>query len=251
MSIVLSTLEFDVLWECERLPGRHVAIDVPSPGRTYAERDELVADALAGLAERGLASGKRVTPELADWLNLLASPQVSVDGWVWTDHEIKALAAASGGEALLAVVDRAQVWLIPTRETALAEAAVSFTGEMPAGPGRSVSLPTDVLREADSVAAGDPAKLSVELSRLGVSDVDANLLAGMVGGMTTRGQFGAERVRRNQRVRADRVVAFHDTSGGRYVYLAKANPDGRSWSTVTPADNTLLARSVWELLDEL
>ena len=30
-SVVLSTLEFDVLWELERLPVRHVALDVLSP----------------------------------------------------------------------------------------------------------------------------------------------------------------------------------------------------------------------------
>ena len=34
MSLVLSALEFDVLWESFELPRRHVALDVPSDGTT-------------------------------------------------------------------------------------------------------------------------------------------------------------------------------------------------------------------------
>jgi hypothetical protein len=34
-AIVLSKLEFDVLWESEKLPAKHEALTVPSPGRTH------------------------------------------------------------------------------------------------------------------------------------------------------------------------------------------------------------------------
>jgi hypothetical protein len=47
------------------------------------------------------------------------------------------------------------------------------------------------------------------------------------------------------------VVAFHDTPDGRYGYLARPNASGQSWSTITPADNTMLATWVWDLLDEV
>ena len=60
--MVLSTLEFDVLWESERLPRKHVALDVPSPGRTHSERARLVAGAMAGLRGRGLVEGDRAMP---------------------------------------------------------------------------------------------------------------------------------------------------------------------------------------------
>ena len=85
-TVVLSTLEFDVLWERERLPRKHEALGVPSPGKTHTERAELVAEALDALKHRGLSDGERATPELADQLSLLAHPQVSIDSWVWTDH---------------------------------------------------------------------------------------------------------------------------------------------------------------------
>lgn len=251
-TVVLSTLEFDVLWERERLPRKHEALGVPSPGKTHTERARLVADTLATLQQRGLSDGERADPELAELLGLLAHPRICLDSWVWTDHRISSLAVVSGNSALLAAIDGPEVWLIPARDTALAEAAVSVAGETAAGPGYSVSVPTDVLMAADKAASGDPRAFGAALKRGGVPVSDAKMLANMVGGMRLRGQFGAARVQRDQRmVRADRVVAFHDTTYGRYVYLAKPNNDGRMWSTITPADNQRLATCVRELLDEI
>lgn len=251
-SVVLSALEFDVVWESQRFPRRHVALDVPSPGVTRNQRAELVATAWAGLAERGLATGGRVDAELADRLALLAYPERSVDGWIWADREIRGLAAQAGREAMLGVVDRGEVWLIPARDSSFVEAAVSMAGECPGGRGRSVSVPLDVLRAADVAAGGDPKSLIVELTELDVPLGKAQVLAGMFAGMVSRGQFGAERtVNGRAGRRADRVVAFHDTESGRYLYLTRPAADGRLWATVTPADNRTLATAVWELLDEV
>lgn len=251
-TVKLSTLEFDVLWERERLPRTHEALAVPSPGKTHTERARLVGKALAELQARGLVAGERATGDLLDRLHLLARPQVCLDSWVWSDREIRALTVATGNQALLAVVERDEVWLIPARDTALAESAVSVCGEAPAGPGLSVSVPTDVLTAADAEAHGDSRELAAALMRRGVANSDAKNLAGMVTGMDLRGQFGANRLQRDGRLaRAGRVVAFHDTPQGRYAYLAKPNNDGRSWSTVTPADNRRLAMLVNELLDEV
>jgi hypothetical protein len=251
-SVVLSTLEFDVLWESERLPPRHVALDVPSPGRTHTERAELRKQAFDALERRGLAKKDRAVAELTDWLNLLAHPQVSIDGWVWTDHEIKALAVAAGDDGLLAVVEPTEVWLIPARVTALADAAVSIAGVQPAGRGFSVSVDSDLLVAADAKADGNPHTMANLLRDKGVSVMDAKGLAAMLSGMGTRGQFGAERRQRDRQLRrAGRVVAFHDTPEGRYAYLTRPNDAGRTWSTITPADNALLATFVRELLEEL
>lgn len=251
-TIVLSKLEFDVLWEHEKLPPKHEALTVPSPGRTHTERRQLVAQAFAGLEERGLVSRDRAAPELLDWLNLLAYPQLAIDSWVWTDHRISSLAVVAGSSALLAAVDGPEVWLIPARKTAIAEAAVSVAGDVIAGPGLSVSVPTDVLTAADAEARGDTREFAAALSRAGVSGPDAKTMADMVREMNVRGQFCVTRMQRDQRMhRADRVVAFHDTPRGRYVHLAKPTADGRMWSTVTPADNRLLASCVQELMAEV
>ena len=252
MSVVLSALEFDVVWESERLPDRHVALDVPSPGKTHSERAELVRQAWKTLEARGLAEAGRANPELVDRLEVLAHPHVSIDCWVWAGREVKAFAAQAGRSAQLAVVDEGQVWLIPARDTALAESAVSVAGEMAAGPGRSVSVLNDLVTTADDESHGDTKKFITNLEAKGVALYEAQTLTGMLVGITTRGQFGAERRHRDQRiVRAERVVAFHDTAKGRYADLVKPSPDGRSWCTVSPADNQRLASFVWELLEEI
>jgi hypothetical protein len=238
-TVVLSTLEFDVLWEAQRFPRRHVVLDVPSPGVTTNQRADLVAKAWAALTQRGLADRGR------------AEPERSVDGWVWTDREIRGLAVQVGRQAMLGVVDRDEVWLIPARDSSFVEAAVSMAGECPAGYGRSINLPQDTLYAADVAADGDPKALIMQLEERDVGLGQAQILAGMFAGITGRGQFGAERTTSGRATRrANRVVAFHDTDRGRYLYLTRPSADGRLWATVTPADNRGIANSVWELLDE-
>lgn len=263
-SVVLSALEFDVLWEAEGLPPRHVAVDVPSPGATHTERAKLRGRAWDTLRARDLVRRGSVLPELSDRLHLLARPDLSIDVWVWTDREIKGLAACAdtgdtatdgvdgADDAVLGVVDGSEVWLIPVRRDALAESAVSVAGELSGGVGRSVSVPQNVLRDADAEANAGPERLADGLASRGVPTGDARELAGMCTGIGLRGQFGAECRLRDRRVhRAERVIAFHDTDAGRYRYLRWQDEAGRAWGTVTPADNRQLANSVLELLDEL
>lgn len=250
-SVVLSPLEFDVLWEAERLPARHVALDVPSPGATYGERAALVEQAWESLARRRLARRRQASAELVDLLGLLANPKVSVDLWVWTDRQISGLAVSTGSQALLTVLDGDEVWLIPARDSSLPESAVSVSGDLGAGVGRSVSVPHDVLTAADTEAGGDAKAMVTCLEDRKVPLWQAQELAGMLFGPLARGQFGVQRAGRdgNQR-RAGRVVAFHDTDAGRYLVEVRPDTDGRDWVTVAPADNQLLAQRVWELLAE-
>ena len=247
---VLSRLDFDVLWENERFPRRHVALTVPSPGETHTERTRLVQETWRSLERRGLAERGRATPDVSDDLALLAYPRRAVYGFIWApDRKITLLAASNGGSALMGVVDGDEVWLI--RAESIADAAVSVAGEARPGPGQSISLPTTVLTSADSRAKGDPQRLVTELADENVPLGQAQALAGMVAGMTTRGQFGVETAQGAERPRrAERVVAFHDTPNGRYLHLVKPSADRTQWSTITPADNRLLATSVRELLDE-
>ncbi|TCP54161.1 ESAT-6 protein secretion system EspG family protein [Tamaricihabitans halophyticus] len=251
-NLVLSALEFDVLWESEGLPARHVVLELPSPGTTHAERAKLAAQAWDMLAERGLLHRGKVLPELADRLHLLARPRIGIDVWVWTDREIRALAAATGSDAEVCVVDGDEVWLVPARQSSLADAAVSVAGDVSPGVGCSVSVPFETLREADAEAEGDPHRLVHALQRRRMPTGEAQELAGMFLGMHTRGQFGVERITRDQQAhRAERVVAFHDTDAGRYLYLVAPDRSGRLWATVTPADNQLLATRLWELVREV
>jgi hypothetical protein len=251
-SIVLSALELEILWEVERLPPRHAALEVPSPGTTHGERAELVEQAWASLRARGLARGRNASGELIDMLNLFAHPKIAIDVWIWTDREIKGLAVSFGSQALLGVVDAGEVWLIPAWPGRLAEAAVSVAGELAPGVGQSISVPHDLLVEADAEARGEAKALVTALEDRDVPLWQAQELAGMLVGQEARGQFGVQRAGRDGQLRrADRVVSFYDTDAGRYLFQLGRNTDGRDWATVTPADNQLLARRLWELLDEV
>jgi hypothetical protein len=129
---------------------------------------------------------------------------------------------------------------------------VSVAGETPAGPGRSVNVPHETLVAADAEARGDPLQFADALADRDVSFDDARTLAGMCEDVTVRGQFGVEvAMRGGSPRRASRVVAFHDSGAGRYLHLLRPSPDQRVWSTVTPADNRLLASKVGELFAEL
>lgn len=250
-SLVLSALEFDVLWENSGLPRRHVALDVPSPGTSREERAELVEQAWKSLAARRLARGYRASGELTDMLHLLARPQVGVDVWVWAEREIRGRAVSLRGQALLAVVDAGEVWLIPATEDGLAEAAVSVTGELGPGIGQTVSIPHETLVSADAAARGDAKTLVTALEDRGVPLWEAQELSGMLLGQEARGQFGAERTGRDGIARrAGRVVAFYDTDAGRYLFQLGKGADRRDWATVTPADNALLVERIRELVAE-
>lgn len=251
-TVVLSALEFDVAWEAEELPGKHLAVDVPSPGSTHTERSALVADAWRTMDERGLVRRGKLDGDLADRLHALAHYDTAIDVWVWEDRQISGVAVHTRGYAQLAVLDAGEVWLIPARETALAESAVSVAGEVGAGRGRSVRLPYHAMHQAEQVADGDPERIITPLERSGLPLSEAQMLAVMLTDQRRRGQFGVQR--RNPSGpprRADRVVNFHDTGTGRFVSLIRPSTDGVDWMTVTPADNQRLAGCVWELLEEL
>ncbi|MQA63786.1 MAG: ESX secretion-associated protein EspG [Actinophytocola sp.] len=249
---VLSTLELDVLWEAERLGPRHVALSVPSPGTTHSERAELVEKAWQSLASRGLARQRRASGDLLDLLGLLANPERSVDAWVFSDHRITGLAASNGNHAILGVIDGDECWLIPARASSIAESAVSIAGELPAGVGQSVSVPHQLLVDATAQAGNDAHALVTALQDRGVELFDAQELAGMLLGTTTKGQFGVERENgQGGHVRTPHVVAFHDTDAGRYLVQLERSGDDEDWCTITPADNTVLTMRIWELLEAL
>ncbi|GAA2357076.1 ESX secretion-associated protein EspG [Saccharopolyspora halophila] len=254
--IYLSALEFDVACESERLTDRrHIVLDVPSPGATYAERARLVAGVWDELRQRGLAeTGRdRLDVEFADVLALLDRPQRGIDLRIWADRSIRALACASADAGVLVIVDGDVVEITPIRSGALADAAVSVAGDTPPGPGRAVSLPNDTLRQAASIAGTtDRLAFTDELRAAGIPHSDAADVAAMSAGMTVRGQLGAEaNPDRGRPERAERVVAFHDTEQGRYLHVVRHTGDGRGWSTIAPASNARLAEYAGDLLAEV
>ncbi|MFC5290438.1 ESX secretion-associated protein EspG [Actinokineospora guangxiensis] len=245
-AVELSAVEFDVLGERLGVEEFPVVLRVPSPGRSTAERAALVRAAWDGLARRGLADHPEIDPGLAGMLAVLARPESAVDVRVWGGRETRALAALAGGTAVLAVLTEGALRLREI-DGGLARHAVSVAPPVPAGSGRSVTLPT-----ADLAAAAPAGDLAAALAARGVRGDDARGLGEMIGPLAARGQFGcAHRDRYGRRRRTGRTVSFFDTADGRYVQLVSVNADGVSWTTIAPADRRAMLAHVEELVKEV
>src|SRR5947208_1004044 len=136
--ISLSALEFDVLWEHLRLESMPLAVTVPSPGKTYEERDALVERAWADLEARGLGRPVSVHPDLEYALRILDRPDREVDGRAYVEGTVRLIVAAAGEDAAIAILGEDRVTVRRTAITSLANHAslsVELLPSRPAGPG--------------------------------------------------------------------------------------------------------------------
>ncbi|WP_414639072.1 ESX secretion-associated protein EspG [Actinophytocola sp.] len=250
--ITLSALEFDVLWEHLRLDAMPLVVKVPSPGRTHEERARLEARAWADLEARGLGRPVEVNPVIEEILGLLAKPAREVDVRAYVGRNVRVLAAAADNTAAVAELSDDVVTLRQVTESGLPSAALAVLPPAPAGPGRSVTLPTADFERAAKNAGRSRDDFGAALLEVGLRTDDAQALTEMIKDVTRTGNFGAAaRDRFGRRRRATRVVSYFDTEDGRYVQIRRAADDGTLWTTVSPADMRKLTHHVTELLDEI
>lgn len=249
--IILSALEFDVLWEHLRLGQLPLVVKVPSPGKTFEERAQLEQQVWADLEGRGLGRPVEVNPEIEDILSVLAKPDREVDVRAYAGRDVRALAAATGKVAGVAELSKGQVTLRRASPTGLAAAALAVLPSERAGAGSSVTMRTEDF-EAAANAAGSRKELEEALLSSGIRPDDAAALAEMIKDVSAMGNFGAAaRDKFGRRRRVERVVSFFDTEDGRYVQIRRPAPDGTLWTTISPADARNLVHHVEELLDEI
>lgn len=247
--ISLSALEFDVVWEHLGLGEQPLILIVPSPGKTDEERAEFVQQAWSTMYGRGLGGPNSLHPELERLIRLLERPDREVDARLVGG---RAMLATVGAEAVLATIAGNTVTVRSTSATSLAGAITGLLPPAPAGPGRSVSIPTTDFEAAAKQGGADRVAFEQALYGRGIrSDDVANLLE-MIKDVTSSGNFGcAMRDHLGRRRRGERVVAFFDTEDGRYANVRKPGVDGSLWTTLSPADTRRLTGHVQSMLDEL
>ncbi|GAB2843989.1 ESX secretion-associated protein EspG [Lentzea nigeriaca] len=220
--IALSTTEFEVCWHELGLGPLPLVLDVPSEGRTEAERREVVARA------------KRVLrhPDLERHLVVLAKHDWAVDSRVLGGGKrLRARGAVSGNRGVVAVHEGHNITLRPLASDTVAMSLALLAGEVPAARGSAVNVRADAL---DAVPSDDLRRMAEALVARGERPADVRGLVRLCEGTHTRGQFSTPGV-------AD-VVAFHDTPLGRCLQLRR---DG--WVTVLPATTAQVAGRIRQL----
>ncbi|MFE2753083.1 ESX secretion-associated protein EspG [Actinosynnema sp. NPDC059335] len=241
-AVVLSHLEFDLLWE-DLGDGRPpYPLEVPSHGGTMDDRDALGAEVLRTLTEAGLADGVDVSPELEDLFTLLAHGEVSVDALVFRPHPWRVLATARGRHGVLAVLNDREVALEPV--TDLTSAVTRVIGDAPAGPGEQVRLPRPAFTAAvDAYAQGGHPALERALARAGITGRATRSITTLVdsprrstGQLAVTGPAGRSR-----------VLSWTETAAGRYALTTEETAD-TEWVHLSPADTPWLTRHLTTLL---
>ncbi|MEU5691112.1 ESX secretion-associated protein EspG [Actinosynnema sp. NPDC020468] len=248
--VTISALEFDVLWEHLRLESMPLVLKVPSPGRTTEERATFEQRAWTSLAGRGLGSPRSVDENLEELLSVLDRPDVEVDARLWLGRSTRVLAAAKGPVAVLATLTEDTLTLRPASAEGLPREALTALPSLPAGKGRSITLPSPIL-DAAAAEATTPASLEPLLVAAGVRGSDARTLTEMLTDAGHRGQFGAaHRDKWGKRHRNPEVVSFFDNPTGRYLQLRRQADPQPPWSTISPTTHRDLLAHLTALLPE-
>jgi hypothetical protein len=189
-------------------------------------------------------------------MRMLAKPEREVDARLRLDPggpRVRALAAAVGRYAALAVLTADEFTLRDIDESALARSVVSLLPDHATPRARSVSLPAEVLDRAAAKAGESASRMENVLVDARIPRPDAHLVASVLGNVVRMGQFGAACRERQHgglgpRRRGWYAVSFYDTPEGRWQFTRRPSGDGREWSTLASADHSRLTHAVDELL---
>lgn len=254
-AIVLSQEEYRTVWHCLGLGTRHWNMDLPGlPELTQDERRVRVSSTLEGLQARGLADRRGPAPEVEDALRLLANPLREINGSVHAGvDQVRLLAGSRGDRAVLAMLDDHHLLVRTYPAAKLCTAVARQFPDRPAGPGSSVSVPTELL--AQPAGDGKPGltgqQLENRLIRGGIKPADARAFATMIrGSKAGGGRFGAARRDRNgTRHPAGFTLVYFATERGGYTLQQLRGAGGTAWTTLAAATTAQLAQRLDQLLD--
>lgn len=257
ITVELTHEEYRTVWHALNLGTRHWNMNLPGlPELTQQERRAQVGRTLDGLRARGLADHRSLAPMLEDPLRLLASPAREINGWVQIGAgQVRLLAGSRGEWGVLAMLDehRLLVRTGPARE--LCAAVARQLPDRPAGPGSSVSVPSELLAKPapDGQRGLTGEQLENRLVRGGVQPDDARAFVAMVHGPKPGGaKFGvARRDRDGRRHTAGVALTYLATERGGYTLQPVRSPDRSEWTTLAPASLMQVAQRIDQLLDSV
>ncbi|KAA9154963.1 ESX secretion-associated protein EspG [Amycolatopsis acidicola] len=258
-------LTFDFVWESMELGELPYPLRVRSHGATVDERAALRQRAHNELKARGLRDHfGRLEPHVEDWFGLLARPTLSIDALHIPEFQhppVGILAASDGQQGVLAIQDADGIWIRPTFAEGLASAVVELLPPSSRGTEPSVTLPVEEAmrippsRVTVPVGGGEaPAKSAKSGGRrrqaLSEQAADPRETYARISGQPRLrgGQLAANTRSEINGRRRSPVLAWFDTSTGRYLSLSRAGTDGREWVTVSGADAKTLRSRLGEMV---
>jgi hypothetical protein len=239
-STVLSTAEFDVLWQ-ELAVGEPPTVVGMHPRRRH-DPDEILAE----LDRRELD-----TERLSRRLEVIARASMSVELRGWDGGELRAVVGRAGQRGTLLVLRGSTLQVSAAPVTGLAKHLVDVLPARKAGPGHSVTVPTAIWAKAVESGGDDPHAMRTELVRGGLRTDDARTLIEMVARCDRFWQFDAAvRTRDGASRRAPRVLTVRGDATNTYLLTRRITDDSDNL-TLAPADTAKIQTSVTQLVDGL
>ena len=257
ITVELTHEEYRTVWHALGLGTRHWNMELRGlPELTQPERRAQVGRALDGLRARGLADHRSLAPMLEDPLRLLASPAREINGWVQTRAgQVRLLAGSRGEWGVLAMLDEHRLVVRTGPASELCAAVARQLPNRPAGPGSSVSVPSELLAKPaqDGERGLTREQLENRLLRGGVNPDDARAFVAMVHGPKPGGaKFGvARRNRDGRRHSAGVALTYLATERGGYTLQPVRSPDRSEWTTLAPASFMQVAERIDQLIDSI
>jgi hypothetical protein len=227
----LDPVALDFVWESLAAGEPPYPLDIKSHGTTMDERRALRHRVWEDLRTRHMLDvDGRLSPDIEDWLTLLAHGTQSIDA---VFEGTAALAVGNGTRALLATQNTDGLTLRPIDPSSLASSVVALLPPHPRGREHSITIPVAEMRSPRSPMDREVMKSLADQPKLRAGQLAAN----------ARNQLGG-------RSRAP-VLSWFDTSDGRYLTYSSKGRDGTDWMTIAPADAATLRHRLTELLNSL
>lgn len=232
MTTFLTPVALDFVWESLAAGEPPYPLDVRSHGATMDERRALRHRVWEDLrTQRMLDVDGRLSPDVADWLALLAHGTHSIDAVL---DDTAAVAVGDATRALLATqTTDGGLTLRPIDPSALASSVVALLPRHPRGKEHSITIPVSELGSPRSPMDREVLKSLAEQPKLRAGQLAAN----------TRNPMGGRR--------RGPVLSWFDTTEGRYLTYSNKGRDGTDWITIAPADAATLRHRLTELLTTL
>lgn len=238
MTTFLDPVALDFVWESLDAGELPYPLAAKSHGETMDQRRLLRHRVFEVLRDRRLMDQQgRLSPQIEDWLTLLARGTHTVDA---VFEGKSALSAGDGHQALLATQTDDGLTLTRIDPSAVVSSVVALLPPCQRGTEKSITIPSaELARMADGRPAGGTA---IDRQVLKALSEQPKQRAGQLA-VNTRTPMGTRK--RSQ------VVSWFDTPSGRYLTYTRKGNDGTDWITIAPADAATLRHHLGELLTKL